>query len=65
LDVRQVVQNINQVRAGGLVVGSLNDVDFARLWFQVKLNPYLSSLSRDTLYCLSQSNLACQSFQQL
>ncbi|XP_039542404.1 uncharacterized protein mslna [Pimephales promelas] len=46
-------------------VGSLSDVEFARLWFQVKLSPYLSSLSRETLSCLSQSNLTCQSFQAL
>ncbi|XP_016105313.1 uncharacterized protein [Sinocyclocheilus grahami] len=65
LDVSHVVKYINQVRAKGLIVGSLKDVDFARLWFQVKLSPHLSSLSRDTLSCLSQSNLACQSFQEL
>ncbi|XP_016392400.1 uncharacterized protein LOC107727132 [Sinocyclocheilus rhinocerous] len=65
LDVSHVVKYINQVRTNGLIVGSLKDVDFARLWFQVKLSPHLSSLSRDTLSCLSQSNLACQSFQEL
>ncbi|XP_016414988.1 uncharacterized protein LOC107745597 [Sinocyclocheilus rhinocerous] len=65
LDVSHVVKYINQVRANGLIVGSLSDVNFARLWFQVKLNPYLSSLSRDTLSCLSQSKLTCQSFQAL
>lgn len=56
---------INQVRTNGPIVGSLKDVDFARLWFQVKLSPHLSSLSRDTLSCLSQSNLTCKSFQEL
>ncbi|KTG31562.1 hypothetical protein cypCar_00041258 [Cyprinus carpio] len=65
LDVSQVVKNINQVRTNGSIVGSLSDVNFARLWFQVKLNPYLSSLSKDTLSCLSQSSLTCQSFQAL
>ncbi|XP_058625899.1 uncharacterized protein mslna [Onychostoma macrolepis] len=65
LDVSHVVNYINQVRTKGPIVGSLKDVDFARLWFQVKLSPHLSSLSRDTLSCLSQSNLTCMSFQEL
>ncbi|XP_052399699.1 uncharacterized protein LOC127946925 [Carassius gibelio] len=65
LDVGLVVNNINGVRANGSIVGSLSDANFARLWFQVKLNPYLSSLSKDTLSCLSQSNLTCKSFQAL
>ncbi|XP_067285094.1 uncharacterized protein mslna [Pseudorasbora parva] len=65
LDVSLVVSSINNVRSNGPKVGALSDVDFARLWFQVKLNPFLSSLSRDTLSCLSQSNLSCLSFQAL
>ncbi|XP_043090611.1 uncharacterized protein LOC122341315 [Puntigrus tetrazona] len=65
LDASQVVNYINQARTNGSAAGSLSDVNFAGLWFQVKLNPYLSSLSGDTLSCLSQSGLVCQSFQDI
>ncbi|XP_056310218.1 uncharacterized protein mslna [Danio aesculapii] len=65
LDASLVVSYINNIRKQGLVAGSLSDVDFARLWFQVKLSPFLSSLSRGTLSCLSQSSFTCQSFQAL
>ncbi|XP_048049205.1 uncharacterized protein mslna isoform X2 [Megalobrama amblycephala] len=65
LDVGLVASSINSVRSNGSIVGTLSDASFAKLWFQVKLSPYLSSLSRDTLSCLSQSNLTCQSFQAL
>ncbi|KAK2916614.1 hypothetical protein Q8A67_000988 [Cirrhinus molitorella] len=65
LDVSRVVQNINQVRAGSSIVGSLSDANLANLWFNVKLSPYLTSLSRGTLSCLSQSSLTCKSFQEL
>nr|XP_021330389.1 mesothelin isoform X2 [Danio rerio] len=65
LDASLVVSYINNIRTKGSVAGSLSDVDFARLWFQVKLSPFLSSLSRDTLSCLSRSSFTCQSFQAL
>ncbi|XP_067221288.1 uncharacterized protein [Chanodichthys erythropterus] len=65
LDVGLVASSINSLRSNGSIVATLSDAGFARLWFQVKLSPYLSSLSRDTLSCLSQSNLTCQSFQAL
>ncbi|KAK7168100.1 hypothetical protein R3I94_002221 [Phoxinus phoxinus] len=65
LDISLVVSSINNARSNGSIVGALSDVGFARLWFQVKLSPYLSSLSRESLSCLSQSNLACQSFHAL
>ncbi|XDV12687.1 hypothetical protein PO909_001284 [Leuciscus waleckii] len=66
LNVSLVVSSIKNIRMNGTIVGALSDVDFARLWFQVKLSPYLSSLSRETLSCLSQSsNLTCLSFQAL
>ncbi|XP_056091606.1 uncharacterized protein LOC130071023 [Rhinichthys klamathensis goyatoka] len=65
LDVSLVVSSINNARSNETIVGALSDVGFARLWFQVKLSPYLSSLSRETLSCLSQSSLTCQSFHAL
>ncbi|XP_051743670.1 uncharacterized protein mslna [Ctenopharyngodon idella] len=65
LDIGLVARSINNVRSNGSIAGTLSDADFASLWFQVKLSPYLSSLSRETLSCLSQSSLTCQSFQAL
>ncbi|XP_077069477.1 uncharacterized protein mslna [Siphateles boraxobius] len=66
LNVSLVVSSINDSRSNGTIVGALSDVGFARLWFQVNLSPYLSSLSRETLFCLSQSSsLNCQSFHAL
>ncbi|XP_051988667.1 uncharacterized protein mslna [Xyrauchen texanus] len=65
LDMSHVISSINSIRANESTVVSLSDVNFARLWFQVKLSPYLSTLSKETLSCLSQSNLTCQTFQAL
>ncbi|TRZ04291.1 hypothetical protein DNTS_003239, partial [Danionella cerebrum] len=65
-DVSQVVSYINDIRTNGASMqASLSDVDFTNLWFQVKLRPFLSSVSKETLSCLSQANFTCQSFQQL
>ncbi|XP_036388956.1 uncharacterized protein LOC118780497 [Megalops cyprinoides] len=40
-----------------------HDLDFVKLWFQVKLMPLLSSVSRQFLSCLSTKNFSCETYQ--
>ncbi|XP_048870296.1 uncharacterized protein LOC125742383 [Brienomyrus brachyistius] len=44
---------------------NLQDVNFIQLWFQIKLRPHLSSLSKEFLSCLSTKNFSCETFQAL
>ncbi|XP_065113949.1 uncharacterized protein mslna [Paramisgurnus dabryanus] len=55
---------INSIRNGSQLSVSLNDSTYATTYFNLKLNAYLpSSLPKETLFCLSQSSLSCDTFQ--
>ncbi|KAL4624399.1 mesothelin isoform X1 [Arapaima gigas] len=40
-----------------------HNVDLVKIWFQVKLKPLLSTVSRQFLSCLSTRNFTCQTYQ--
>eukprot|EP00063_Salmo_salar_P073750 XP_014048585.1 PREDICTED: uncharacterized protein LOC106601147 [Salmo salar] len=42
-----------------------HDVNFTRVWFQLKLRPRLASVTESLLACLSTSGLTCQTYQAL
>ncbi|XP_020349026.1 uncharacterized protein mslna [Oncorhynchus kisutch] len=42
-----------------------HDVNFTRVWFQLKLRPRLASVTESLLACLSTSDLTCQTYQAL
>lgn len=43
----------------------LNDPEFIRLWFKVKLLPLLPNVSTDLLSCLSTKNFSCRVYQTM
>ncbi|KAJ8391836.1 hypothetical protein AAFF_G00084520 [Aldrovandia affinis] len=52
---------------GGISVNTeavqFHDLDVVKLWFQVKLKPLLSRVSRQILSCLSNKNFSCETYQ--
>ncbi|XP_053713635.1 uncharacterized protein LOC128754785 isoform X2 [Synchiropus splendidus] len=43
----------------------LNDPEFIRLWFKVKMMPLLPNISADLLLCLSTKNFTCLTYQTI
>jgi len=43
----------------------LEDPDFIRLWFQIKLVPLLPEVPRGLLSCLSTKNFSCPAYQTM
>ncbi|XP_068178769.1 uncharacterized protein [Antennarius striatus] len=48
-----------------LTQDNLNDPDFIRLWFRVKLKPFLPDVPKHLLRCLSSKNFSCPVFQTI
>ncbi|XP_029594653.1 uncharacterized protein LOC115177814 isoform X2 [Salmo trutta] len=54
-----------QADSPALTQENLNDPDFIRLWFQIKLKPLLPSVPPSLLSCLSTKNFTCPVYQAL
>ncbi|XP_036798448.1 uncharacterized protein LOC110489381 [Oncorhynchus mykiss] len=54
-----------QADSPALTQENLNDPDFIRLWFQIKLKPLLPSVPPGLLSCLSTKNFTCPVYQAL
>ncbi|XP_045566786.1 uncharacterized protein isoform X6 [Salmo salar] len=54
-----------QADSKALTQENLNDPDFIRLWFQIKLKPLLPSVPPSLLSCLSTKNFTCPVYQAL
>ena len=55
----------HQVDSPVLAPENLEDPDFVRLWFRVKLLPLLPDVPLDLLTCLSMKNFTCPVYQAL
>ncbi|KAL1005125.1 hypothetical protein UPYG_G00054870 [Umbra pygmaea] len=54
-----------QADSPALTHENLNDPEFIRLWFQIKLKPLLPSIPHSLLSCLSTKNFTCPVYQAL
>ncbi|KAJ8246486.1 hypothetical protein GJAV_G00268350 [Gymnothorax javanicus] len=57
-----VLDVIGEIRFGGFTE-ELSDIDFVNEWFQIKLKPFLPSVSKEFLSCLSMKNFSCPTYQ--
>ncbi|XP_035262222.1 uncharacterized protein mslnb isoform X9 [Anguilla anguilla] len=58
-----VLEVIGEIRIDSFSAAELRDLDFIDQWFQMKLKPFLPSVSREFLSCLSTKNFSCQTYQ--
>lgn len=54
-----------KLQTGSFTDENLHDAEYIGLWFQIKLKPLLPSVSKDFLFCLSNKNFSCETFQVL
>ncbi|XP_072513116.1 uncharacterized protein [Salminus brasiliensis] len=58
-----VLDAIGEVKVNNFSAAQLTDVAFITKWFQIRLRPFLSSVSSDFLSSLSSKSFSCQSYQ--
>ncbi|XP_049325519.1 uncharacterized protein LOC111196156 [Astyanax mexicanus] len=58
-----VLDAIGEVKVNNFTEEQLADAVFINEWFQIRLRPFLSTVSSDFLSCLSSKKFSCQTFQ--
>ncbi|KAG7492035.1 hypothetical protein MATL_G00009900 [Megalops atlanticus] len=58
-----ILDVIGEIRIDSFSTVQLRDINFIKAWFQIKLNPFLPSVSKEFLSCLSTKNFSCETFQ--
>ncbi|XP_039537984.1 uncharacterized protein LOC120486187 [Pimephales promelas] len=58
-----VLDAIGEVKVNNFSAAQLTDAGFVAAWFQDRLRPFLSAVSRDFLSCLSSKNFSCDTYQ--
>ncbi|XP_036388707.1 uncharacterized protein mslnb [Megalops cyprinoides] len=58
-----ILDVIGEIRIDSFSTVQLRDINFIKQWFQIKLNPFLPSVSKEFLSCLSTKNFSCETFQ--
>jgi len=58
-----VLDAIGEVKVNNFSAAQLTDASFVGAWFQDRLRPFLSAVSRDFLSCLSSKNFSCDTYQ--
>ncbi|XP_056308696.1 uncharacterized protein LOC130220432, partial [Danio aesculapii] len=63
LPVSSVLDAIGEVTISNFSASELTNASFIAAWFQVRLTPFLPSVSVEFLSCLSTKNFSCDSYQ--
>lgn len=58
-----ILDAIGEVKVNNFSAAQLTDASFVAAWFQDRLRPFLSAVSRDFLSCLSTKNFSCDTYQ--
>ncbi|KAJ8391837.1 hypothetical protein AAFF_G00084530 [Aldrovandia affinis] len=58
-----ILDVIGEIRIDSFSATELRDMEFINQWFQTRLNPFLPSMSKEFLSCLSTKNFSCQTYQ--
>lgn len=54
-----------ELPAESFTSGNLDDVDFMRFWFQIKMKPLLPQIPREFLSCFNTRGFSCQAYRAL
>ncbi|KAI1896190.1 hypothetical protein AGOR_G00092260 [Albula goreensis] len=58
-----VLDVIGEIRIDSFSTADLRSIPFVNQWFQIKLKPFLPSVSKEFLSCLSTKNFSCETYQ--
>ncbi|XP_064179421.1 uncharacterized protein LOC135248565 [Anguilla rostrata] len=61
--VPEVLDVIGEVKINNFTEEELQDVSFIKMWFDIKLKPFIPSVSKEFLSCLSTKNFSCETYQ--
>ena len=63
LSVPTVLEVIREVKLNNLTETQLNDKAFISQWFNIRLGPFLPSVTPKFLTCLTNQSFSCETFQ--
>ncbi|XP_035258950.1 uncharacterized protein LOC118219721 isoform X2 [Anguilla anguilla] len=61
--VPEVLDVIGEVKISNFTEEELQNVSFIKMWFDIKLKPFIPSVSKEFLSCLSTKNFSCETYQ--
>ncbi|KAL0197183.1 hypothetical protein M9458_005723, partial [Cirrhinus mrigala] len=60
-----LIASFAELPAESFTSGNLDDAEFMKFWFQIKMKPMLPQIPREFLSCINTRSFTCQAYRAL